>query len=63
MEELKSNTREITQSKASNVNLSSSVKNLSLGHASSKLLEGSLLTKFLDNELKSTRSDDVKGGP
>ncbi len=57
-----SNTREITQSKANDVNLSSSAKNLPLGHASSKVLEGSLSASFPDNELKSTGSDRVKGG-
>ena len=63
IEELKSNIREITRSNANDVNLSSSAKNLPLGHASSKVLEGSLLVKFLDNELKSTESDLVEGGP
>ena len=58
-----SNTCEITQSKANDVNLLLSVKNLPLGHASSKVLEGSLSVNFLDNELKSTGSDHVEGGP
>ena len=58
-----SNTCEITQSKANDVSLFSSAKNLPLGHASLKVLEGSLSVNFPDNELKSTGSDRVKGGP
>jgi len=58
-----SNTCEITRSKANDVNLSSSAKKLSLGHESSKVLEGSLSTSFLDNKLKSIGSDRVEGGP
>ena len=58
-----SNTYEITRSKANDVGLSSSVKNLPLGHASSKVLERSLLVNFTDNELKLTESDRVEGGP
>lgn len=38
---LKSNTREIIQLKANDENLSSNAKNLSLRHASSKVLKGS----------------------
>lgn len=49
IKELMSNTCEITWSKANDVNLSSSVKNLPLGHANSKVLEGTLLASFLDN--------------
>ncbi len=63
IEELKLNTREITRSKANDVNLSSSAKNLPLGHASSKVLEGSLSASFLNNELMSKGRDCVKGGP
>ena len=63
IEELKSNTREVTQSKANDVNLSLSAKNLQLGHASSKVLEGSLSINFPNNELKSMESDRVEGGP
>ena len=58
-----SNTREITQSKANDVSLSLSAKNLPLGHASSKVLEGSLSVDLPDNELKSTGSNCVEGGP
>ena len=58
-----SNTREITRSKANDMNLSLSAKNFPLGHASSKVLEGSLLASFLDNELKSIGSDCVEGAP
>ena len=58
-----SNTREITQSKANDVSLSSSAKNLPLGHASSKVLEGSLSASFLDIELNLIRSGHVEGGP
>ena len=63
MKELKSNTREITRSKTSDVNLLSSVKKLSLGNASSKVLKRSLSINFLDNELKLIGSDRVEGGP
>jgi len=63
MEELESNTHEITWLKSNDVNLSSSAKNLPLGHAISKVLEGSLSVNLLDNELKSIGSDHVKGGP
>ena len=63
MEELKSNIREITQSKANDVDLSSSAKKFPLGHASSKVLERNLSVKFPDNELKLTGNDHVKGGP
>lgn len=58
-----SNTQEITRSKANDVSLSSSAKNLPLGHASSKVLEGILLVNFLDNELKSIGNDYIEGGP
>ena len=58
-----SNTCEITRSQANDVSLSSSVKNLPLGHASSKVLEGSLSASFLDDEMKSKGSDRVEGGP
>ena len=61
--ELNSNTRDFTRSKASDVSLSSSAKNLPLGHASSKVLEGSLSANFPTNELKSIGSDHVEGGP
>jgi len=63
IEELKLNIREITQSKANDVNLSSSVKKFPLGHASSKVPEGSLSINFPDNELKLTGSDSIEGGP
>ena len=63
IEELKSSICEITRSKANDVNLSSSAKNFALGHASSKVLEGSLSVNFPDNELKSMESNYVKGGP
>jgi len=59
---VKSNTHEVTRSKANYDNLLSSVNNLPLGHASSKVLEGSLSANFPDNELKSTGSDLIKGG-
>ena len=58
-----SNTREITRTKANDVNLSSSAKKFPLGHASSKVVEGCLLANFQDNELKLTGSDHVEGGP
>ena len=57
------NTREITQSKANDVNFSLSAKKFPLGHARSKVLEGNLSVNFSDNELKSTRKNCVKGGP
>jgi len=62
IEELDSNTREITRSKANDVNLSSSENHLPLGHASSKVLEGSLSVNFQDNELKSTEMTLSKEG-
>ena len=63
IQELKLNTHENTRSKANDVNLSSSAKNLPLGHGSSKVLEGSLLVNFPDNESMSTESAHVEGGP
>ena len=62
IDELKSNTHEITRSKANDVNLLSSAKNLPLRHASSKVLEGSLSINFADNGLMSTESGRVEGG-
>ena len=58
-----SNTHEITQLKADDMNLSSSAKKFPLGHESYKVLEGSLSVNFLDNELKLTRNNHVEGGP
>lgn len=56
-----SNTREIIRSKSNDENLSSSANNFPLGHASSKVLKGSLSANFLDNELKLIGSDRVEG--
>lgn len=63
IEELKLNTHTITPSKDNDVNFSSSAENLPLGHESSKVLERSISVNFPDNELKSTGSNYVKGGP
>ena len=61
--ELKSNTCEVIWLEVNDENLSSSANNFPLGHASSMVLEGSPSANFLDNELNSTGSDLVQGGP
>ena len=57
---LKLNTCGIIRSKANDENLSSDANNFPLRHASSKVLKGSFLFIFLDNELNSIGNDPSK---
>ena len=61
--DLASNTRRIIRSNANDVKLAMDAKNLPLRHVGPRVPEGNLWISFLENELKSTGSDLVKGGP